>query len=109
MGFMQIETMQDVWYQIETRDGTDYVPASVCGSLGLENGQSVDEESPEWQDLLERVHDYVEGHEISEICCIGKKWAARYSAPGYMDCTHWCLGETEADARSKAIGIYGDE
>ncbi len=110
MAFMRIETMVDTWYMVETLDnGTDYVPASVCGDLDLEKGEPIDDDSERWAECLHQIKDYVDGHKIQSIEFIGEQWAARYSAPGYMDCTDWALGDTEAEARDECVTIYGDE
>lgn len=106
MAFMQIATTQDTWYLVEHRYGSDYVPASVCGDLDIPKGEEFDSDSPKWAELVAAVRDYCEG-KPEAIECIGEQWAARYSAPGYMDCTEWVLADTEEDAVAECEAMYG--
>lgn len=108
MAFMQIATLCDTWYAVETRNGTDYVPASVCGSLPIPVGEECGPEDSVWEYVCQQVHQYCEGKPLS-VECIGEQWAARYSAPGYMDCTDWVLADTEEEAVAECQSMYGSE
>jgi len=37
-----------------------------------------------------------------------EKFLARYSAPGYLDCTDECEGETPEEAARNAAELFGD-
>lgn len=37
------------------------------------------------------------------------QYAARYSAPGYMDCTEWSYGPNKRKLAREARDLYGDE
>jgi len=41
---------------------------------------------------------------------LGEGWyAARYSAPGYMDCTDWSYGKNKHRLEREVRDMYGDE
>lgn len=108
MAFMTIHTMKDLWYSVETRNGTDFIPASVCGDLDIPKGEEYDSDSPKWEELCAAVRDYCEG-KPEAIECIGEQWAARYSAAGYLDCTDWVLADSEEEAVAECEAMYGDD
>jgi len=39
---------------------------------------------------------------------LGKQYAARYSAPGYMDCTDWSYGSNKRELMREVRDMYGD-
>ena len=95
MSFMQQEIFQGQAYIVETVwGGTEVVPADVVGIV-----ESVTE-----------LRDYV-NEEIDEDSELELKagWLCRMSAPGYMDCTDWCLCETEQQCRDLLDDMYGDD
>jgi hypothetical protein len=69
-----------------------------------------------WQRVLDAVKDYV-GESLYpckttddlDSVELRHAWGARYSAPGYLDCTDWCLGETEEEAVQECKDLYGDD
>ncbi len=69
-----------------------------------------------WETISLQLHDYVsEGcgpirkPDDLESITLKTAWGARYSAPGYLDCTDWCLGETEDEAVAKCKELYGSD
>lgn len=59
-------------------------------------------------------HEYM--NDIPEECISrvekqrAEGWCARYSAPGYLDCTDWTGPfETEEEAIEECRALYGDE
>lgn len=38
----------------------------------------------------------------------GRQYAARYSAPGYMDCTDWHYGKNKRELMRELRDMYGD-
>lgn len=38
----------------------------------------------------------------------GKQYAARYSAPGYLDCTEWTFGRNRRDLIREVRSMYGE-
>lgn len=108
MAFMKLQTTCESWYAVETRNGTDYLPEFICGDLGLPKGEEIDSDSPLWAEAEAAVRDYCDGKPQS-IEFIGEQWAARYSAPGYSDCTDWVLADTEEEAIAECEQMYGDD
>lgn len=110
MSFMKLQTIKDQWYVVEGREGTDYLPLSVCGELGgFPNGETVDDDHPQFTEWVAQIRDYTKCEKIDSIEFIGEKFAACYSAPGYMDCTDWMLGDTEEEAIAECKEMYGDD
>ena len=87
--FMKPEIIEQDWYKVETSDGTWWVPDDCVGNT--------------IQDIME-FEDYVEGipQEYEKIHGFG----ARLSAPGYMDCTEWCVFDNECEAVSYLCETY---
>lgn len=89
MAFMVPQVERGAWFVVELADGgSDVVPADVVGDV-----------NPETPDGLAAFLDYVEG--VPESAERRECWAARLSAPGYMDCTGWTLADSEAEARAE--------
>jgi len=91
MPFMVPQIVLDDWYCVETSNGTEVVPLDVC--LDAENATD--------------LRDYLEGEvdENSEME-MTRKYGARLSAPGYLDCTDWSLCDSEDEARRYLEEVY---
>ena len=90
---MDLYTQYMKVYLVESSYGsTDCVPAELVGA------------DPELEDFV----DYVEGKPVSFEAVEG--WFARYSAPGYLDCTPW-VGpfDTEKRAANECMDLYGSD
>ena len=48
-------------------------------------------------------------HPDSEVELVKDQYGARMSAPGYLDCTEWCLFETKQEAIDCLDEYFGDE
>ena len=53
------------------------------------------------------IRDYCEGTPQSWENIQG--YGARLSAPGYMDCTEWCVFDSVEEAEEYLTETYGDE
>jgi hypothetical protein len=42
------------------------------------------------------------------FAALGRQYAGRYSAPGYMDCTDWSYGANKRTLAKELRGMYGD-
>ncbi len=40
---------------------------------------------------------------------LGRQYAGRYSADGYMDCTHWHYGKNKRELERELKDMYGDD
>jgi hypothetical protein len=114
MAFMKLQSEFGRWYLVETRNGTEIVPADVVGDLGVEVGETVTpdtcKDQGDWAYLETKLGDYLnDGKRGIQSVELVEKWAARYSAPGYMDCTDWVLGATQEEAEEDCRNIYGDD
>jgi hypothetical protein len=92
VAFMQRQiTQKSKWFQVETSQGTDFIPADIAGT------------NPAIEDLT----DYCEGIPVSFEVIEG--YGARLSAPGYMDCTEWTVFETEKEAQDYLEEMYPED
>lgn len=92
-GFMKPEIVHGEWFVVETRYGTQVVPAEF-----LSGAPGAAEMGP-----------FVEGGSkaIESIDGPRTAWGARLSAPGYLDATSWSLHDTEEDARESLAEEMG--
>jgi hypothetical protein len=74
---MEPEIIECEYFEVETTNGTWFVPCDVTNERNLA--------------------DYVEG----EIYSVERHegWIGRLSMPGYLDCTEWCSYNNEEEAK----------
>lgn len=90
MSFMSVETFHGKMMQFDGRNGIDIVPLDVADIT---------------RDALMRES---KGFPIEESVISG--WFARYSAPGYLDCTDWDGPHKSEDAAIESVkSQYGDD
>lgn len=90
-GFMKPQIVRDDWYVVDTTNGNTFIPIDVIG------------EDAEKDDFA----DYIEGEYLDHEKITG--WGARLSAPGYLDCTDWCVFDTEEKAKEHLREAYDEE
>lgn len=114
MSFMQPQIKKGSWLLVDGNCGIDVVPADlwskpVLDSFGHTNAEwTVDQDSEGFDALCALVADYVENTKIYSIE-LKRGYGARLSAPGYMDCTHWSVFDTEEEAEEHLAEMYGDD
>jgi hypothetical protein len=112
MAFMELQSEFGKWYLVDGPNGTDIVPVDVAGECeGLIVGHPATEANfADWVHLVDDLRDYIENppDKVTSVELV-KKWGARYSAPGYMDCTDWVLADTQEEAEEECRNLYGDE
>ena len=95
MAHMEKQEFSGLYYEVETREGTTFVPSDVCGSVpGMEVDTMYckpDEHDDIWDNAVSTLSDYV-GNGIENITP-REGTLYRLSAPGYMDCTDWTTDE----------------
>lgn len=104
MSFMQPFAEYGTWYVLDGDAGGLLVSVEVAGELPM------DPDNPEYvvDENLWELADYYGGSNIVEARVV-KGWAARLSAPGYLDCTDWIgVYDTEALALAELESVYGD-
>ncbi len=105
MAFMQLFVEQGLWLVIDTSNGTFVVPADIPP---VDVSELPIGETTEDADILDAVSEYVEGEPYDVTLKEG--YCARYSAPGYLDCTDWCGPyDTSEQAETECREVYGDE
>jgi hypothetical protein len=120
MGFMQPEIENGLWLEVDTRNGMDVIPYGLVGKLpGLDRpGDQIEWEHVSGEDraaILNSIVPYVgsinlDRHTDGVVWIrLREGYGARLSAPGYLDCTDWCVFETEQEARDHLEEAYGDD
>jgi hypothetical protein len=126
MAFMEPQVAFGHWYEIDGPAGTEWVPAELVGEVTITHADGrVEERFPTLDEMQEfdgltaeaeacrfpiptALADYCENREAWSIK-VTKGWGARLSAPGYLDCTDWCVFETEQEAWDYLKENYLDE
>jgi hypothetical protein len=91
--FYVAEVSFSEFWLVETTDGTEIVPVDVC-------------------ETARGLGEYLSGKRLpghANRPCRRKGWLYRLSAPGYMDCTDWGWEESEAEAWSALLAMYGTD
>lgn len=105
MSFMQRQiTRKQRWLQVETTHGTEFLNVHDTG-LDLPNSEFLADGVTEENSA--DVQQYCEGTVQSWENIEG--YGARLSAPGYLDCTDWCVFDTPEKAEEYLEEMYGDE
>lgn len=89
--FMKPQIVQDDWMQIDTSEGSFCLPTYALG------------DNPS----AETIQDHCGGEYFGHETISG--WGARLSAPGYLDCTDWCVFDTEEEAKEYLREQYDAE
>jgi hypothetical protein len=88
MGFMEQQIVGPCdWWEADTREGIFFIPQSDFSKDFVIEQYDIDE-----SDVTTR-HGF----------------GARMSAPGYMDCTEWCVFDTEREAEAYLAEYYEDD
>lgn len=89
------------WLEVEsTRYGTGWIVAEHVSEWPI----PLDVEVPGYfinEDLLRKIIQYTEIPSVEHVDYVKliKGYGARLSAPGYLDCTEWCVFNTLKGAR----------
>lgn len=106
MSFMQNEiTDAKQWVRVETDWGTEFVPADVLADCPNKD-EVYDDEHVDFDYFKDALRDYVTA-EITEMEVV-TGYGARLSAPGYMDCTDWCVFDDQQEAEEYLEDTYGE-
>lgn len=101
MSFMQPEILHDLWAVIEGAGYTEVFPADLIGfSSPAEYDFTALDEGEEMPDWAYAALDYLQHVKPNNMTTVSIRYAygARFSAPGYMDCTDWTLFDTREEA-----------
>jgi hypothetical protein len=95
MAFMEPEVLdKQEWVEIETNNGTSWVPIDVLSASEVQSARRGD-----YEPLLK----YTEGTKVySDQSRIRKGYGVRLSAPGYMDATEWEIYGSKKEALKRA-------
>ena len=93
MSFMEPQITWDEWYKIDGPMGTEWVPSTAPGVI-IPSDLNPNNEP---RLVPEALDDYCENLTYWTLECV-KGYGACLSAPGYMDCTDWCVFDTEKEA-----------
>jgi hypothetical protein len=107
MPFMQRQvTGKQHWVRVETTHGTEFVPGEL---LQVRDSDTATHPLSDFdrERYKKAIWQYTEGEPQLWENIIG--YGARLSAPGYMDCTEWCVFDTDEEAEEYLSEMYGDE
>jgi len=90
MAFLEPEIIFGKWVEVDGSCGTEWIEADLVGVVEPYQGPAIP--------VPEALADYCENRTVTEIKVI-EGYGARFSAPGYLDCTPWSVFETEEDAQ----------
>lgn len=113
MGFMEQQiTGKMGWIEISTLNGTWFVQAMDISQDVLDYcaERSADIcEIPE--NIKAEIIQFTECFDLEDIDGIEyvEGYGTRLSAPGYMDCTEWCVFDTVEEAEAYIKETYGDD
>ena len=90
---MQLQVTDKVkWNVIDGNDGTIYLPIETVGILNKNT-----------------AFEYYEGSRI-DVVEIVEGYGARYSSPGYLDCTPWIFSDfSAAEAEKECKDLFADD
>lgn len=94
MSFMQRQVVHGEWVRVDSCHGTTFIERDNVGD----------------EITTHDVAPYLE-HSVDDIddieVIVG--YGARLSAPGYMDCTDWCVFDSQYEADTHLDLLEGDE
>jgi hypothetical protein len=89
-GLLQPEIKYGDWWEVETSEGTEWVPAWLFSRHQLD------------QCLEGKL---IPNQELRKVPGFG----ARLSAPGFLDCTSWVVCASREEAKKHLIDTYWDD
>jgi hypothetical protein len=102
MDFMEKQVQFGEWVVIDGTHGITFVPREAVGDLGglAPGGEAATDDRGDWGYLVGNVRDYYPGDpQDVESIAVSEGWGARWSSPGYMDCTEWSVFDSEKEAQ----------
>jgi hypothetical protein len=90
MPFMEPEIVFGRWIEVDGNVGTEFIDADLVGDIEPYQGPAIA--------IPEPLATYCENRTATEIKVV-QGYGARFSAPGYLDHTDWCVFETEKEAQ----------
>jgi hypothetical protein len=85
------------WVEIEGNYDTICLPADIVGKL-----------PDDFAARVEAVRKFIYSTTIYNVT-VRKGWGARFSAPGYLDCTEWSVFDTKEEAEEYIESLMGDD
>lgn len=120
MAFMKPVVEHGLWLIVETSHGDTHLPADLWGHAHLT--KPGDQLTPDtevtdegklvpWEEVVRDLVQYTEVFEADDIYSVELRegFGARFSAPGYMDCTEWTVYDTREEAEQALREEAGDD
>ena len=94
------------WYEIETMNGTSFVPFDIVGTI-----HQAFLGNPPSSYARKRVLQYTECFDVKDINTIEIRegFGARLSENGYLDCTDWTVFDSEQEAKDYLVEMHDAE
>lgn len=106
MSHMQPSFRYGLWLKFSGHQGTEFVYADDFGTV-LRPGRVLSADDEEFQSLFGEMKEYVEFGDPESVEAV-EGWGARMTAPGFLDCTEWCVFPTKREAEAYVYEYYGD-
>lgn len=114
MGYMEPQSHYGTWAVCDTTQGTYLVSDEIYGTLpdvgDSFDGFEIDEEGYR-NACYRKLRDFLPITKREDLLSVEEQtgWAARLSAPGYLDCTDWeGVYRTEEEALAQLSEQYED-
>lgn len=85
-------THRQQWIEVETSDGITWIEHSLVGYVRDSEQQTHQLTDKERETIISKLSQYCDGTVQQWKTIFG--YGARFSAPGYLDCTEWTVFET---------------
>lgn len=108
MSFMEPQVEFGTWIVVDGNNGVDVIPSDLVSVADVVHLRHMLEVSDTIELADTVLADYVESRFAYSIE-IKEAWGARLSAPGYMDCTPWCVLDSEKEAYAYLEDMYDDD
>lgn len=94
-----------LWVKVEG-DGTEWLQVDALPDGCPVIGCYITPKSKDWDEARALLRDYLE-MDIDSLTSIEavQGWGARFSSPGYLDCTPWVVFPEEGDAVAYLLDV----
>jgi len=93
------QIVKQKWVEIDGPEGTEWLPLDLWGKEEIKMMMAEIAAENTNNKLATKMLEMTRNRTFYESKIV-EGYGARLSAPGYMDCTDWCVFDTEEEART---------